>query len=301
MIPNSMKEIYMDNINTLEKSNIYFLNSESILSNIKNICNLYNKENVSTTQSSKASFFDTLNRLQGFNIPYKEDEIIIKFNDDDIINHLVNKKVIERGDLKDNKHLFKDEEQKNIRDNINKALQLLNVLHPDLTYLIKQLTGTIIFFKKSSTGGGTTSCALGLIWLNPHKDWTIIDYADALYHEFTHTSIFIDDMVNRMFLDAKACKDPKAYVTSAILKFKRPLDSAYHAAGVAVALMHFYHMLSNKQKALSFLDPLKITINELMGKKEYLGERGIDTLNGMSDFINNLDYENIHLSLKLNN
>lgn len=290
----------MANTSTLKKSNIYFLNGESIRSNIENIGNLYNKENTDANHSSKSAFFNTLNKLQGFNIPYKEDEIIIKFNDSDILKHLVSKKVIEKEDLKDNKHLFNDNEQANIKDNINKALKLLNFLHPDLMYLIKQLTGTIIFFKKSGTGGGTTSCALGLIWLNPHENWTIIDYADALYHEFTHTSIFIDDMVNRMFLDAKACKEPEAYVTSAILKFKRPLDSAYHAAGVAVALMHFYHMLGDKQKSLSFLEPLKITINELMDKKEYLGERGIDTLNGMSYFINNLDYANIHSSLKLN-
>lgn len=165
--------------------------------------------------------------------------------------------MIESEDLEDNKHLFNEDERILINDNINKALKLLKMLHPDLSYLINQLTGTIICFKKSGTGGGTTSCALGLIWLNPHGNWTIVDYADALYHEFTHTSIFIDDMVNCMFLDAKACKEEDAYVTSAILKIKRSLDSAYHAAGVAVALMHFYYMIGDKEKALSFLVPLK--------------------------------------------
>lgn len=286
---------------TIRKNDIYFLNGESILSNINSIGKIYKQESDLSQNSLKEDFFQSLNKLQKFNIPYKDDEIIIKFDDTDILSHLINKKVIEEEDLEGNKHLFNDSEQVVINDNINKALKLLKMLHPDLLYLINQLTGTIICFKKKGTGGGTTSCALGLIWLNPHENWTIIDYADALYHEFTHTSIFIDDMVNRMFIDAKACKEPDAFVTSAILKIKRPLDSAYHAAGVAVALMHFYYMIGDKEKALSFLDPLRKTINELITKKDYLGERGIDTLNGMSYFIESLDYESIQSSLRVKN
>lgn len=37
-----------------------------------------------------------------------------------------------------------------------------------------------------------------------------------------------------------------------------------------------------------------------MNKKEYLGERGIETLNEMSYFIDSLDYESIHSALSLN-
>ena len=290
----------MINATSIRKSNIYFLHGENILSNMNNLSKFYRQESSFSENSLKINFFETLNKLQKISIPYKDDEILIEFDNQKIFDHLINKKVIEREDLEDDKHLFSTSERNLISGNINKALKFLKMLHPDLSYLIEQLTGTIICFKKSRTGGGTTSCALGLIWLNPHKDWTIVDYADALYHEFTHTSIFIDDMVNCMFLDAKACKKEDAFVTSAILKIKRPLDSAYHAAGVAVALMHFYYMINDKEKALSFLEPLKRTIYELTNKKEYLGKRGVESLNEMSRFVQNLDYESIHSTLSLN-
>lgn len=290
----------MVNATTIRKSNIYFLHGENIISNMNNISKFSRQESSLSKNSLKTNFFETLNKLQKISIPYENDEIFIEFDNHEILNHLINKKVIVREDLEDDKHLFSTSERNLVSDNIDKALRLLKMLHPDLSYLIKQLTGTIICFKKSGTGGGTTSCALGLIWLNPHKNWTIIDYADALYHEFTHTSIFIDDMVNCMFLDAKACKNEDAFVTSAILKIKRPLDSAYHAAGVAVALMHFYYMIGDKEKANSFLKPLKRTIYELTNKKEYLGKRGIESLNEMSHFVDNLDYESIHSTLNLN-
>lgn len=289
----------MSTVTSLENKNIYFLNGKNIISNINNISKVNRNEGGYLDNSLKTNLFNVLNKLQKVDIPFKDDDIIVKFDDPAIINHLINKKVINEEDIIDNKHLFDATEQANIYENINKALKLLKMIHNDLSYLINQLTGTILCFKKKGTGGGTTSCALGLIWLNPHEDWTIIDYAEALYHEFTHTSIFIDDMVNKMFINVHDCKKEEAYVTSAILKIKRPLDSAYHAAGVAVALMHFYFMIGDKNKALSFKKPLSITINELLEKDEYLGVRGVESLQGMSYFISSLDYKTIQSSLKV--
>ncbi|NPC93214.1 hypothetical protein HOO54_13470 [Bacillus sp. WMMC1349] len=139
---------------------------------------------------------------------------------------------------------------------------------------------------------------MGLTWLSPPKTWSVVDYAEAIYHEFIHNSLFLDDMVNSVFPDPKACAEDEALVTSTILKRKRPLDRAYHSACVAVGIMHFYYMLRDFKKLKSFYKPLCKTIEELNNKKQYLGERGIETLKGLNNFIDKQDYKSISQFLK---
>ncbi|HBO6125208.1 hypothetical protein SA9_01975 [Staphylococcus warneri] len=137
-----------------------------------------------------------------------------------------------------------------------------------------------------------------MIWLNPQNDWNIIDCAEAIYHEFIHQSIFLDDMVNSIFPDANACDQEEALVTSTILKRKRPLDRSFHAAGVSLGVMHLYYLLHDKEKSYQHYDDFKQTIEELNDKTQFLDDHGIYTLQEFNKYIVKPDYEVITKLLK---
>src|SRR5699024_3144858 len=100
------------------------------------------------------------------------------------------------------------------------ALSLLKTLHNDLYNLINQYISTIYVVKNEGFGGGSVSGYLGFIWLNIQPQWSVIDIAENIYHEFIHNALFIDDMVNCLFPDPLACAEPDGLVTSTILESK---------------------------------------------------------------------------------
>lgn len=160
------------------------------------------------------------------------------------------------------------------------------------------MVGSFLILKKKNFGGGSVSNILGMIWLNPQENWSVIDCAEAIYHEFIHQSIFLDDMVNSIFPDADACAEDDALVTSTILKKKRPLDRSYHAAGVSLGVMHLYYMLHDKKGSYQHFDDFKTTIEEINLKTQYLDEHGKYILKEFNKYIENPDYETITSLLK---
>ncbi|MBN8203868.1 hypothetical protein [Bacillus sp. NTK034] len=172
-----------------KKTNLTFLNKREINRNIDAVIDYHFGEGTSSgipDNEKKGYFIQTLNALQQSQIPFELDNIKIIFDSDILCEHLINNYLIEKKDTLDDKHLFNEEERREIVYNVEKALDLIKLLHPDLHYLINKHIGTLYFIKKEGFGGGSVSGLLGLIWLNPPKRWTVIDYAEALYHEFIH-------------------------------------------------------------------------------------------------------------------
>ncbi len=280
-------------------SNLQYLNATNIISNMESLITFYkNKtQNPKLTGDLKEDFFVALNSLQYAQIPNEKGKIKIQFQNEELCNRLIQMGAIPEEATKENNHIYTQTKQEEITDNINKALELLRILHPELNRLIKELIGTILCFDVKGFGGGSASGVIGLIWFSPPSNWSIVDYAEALYHEFIHNSIFLEDMINGVLPKQEVCETEEALTTSAILKRKRPLDRAYHSAGVSIGLMHFYHMMNDNKKADSFLDSLKVTLSELETKKYLLRNRGVQNLDGMLNFVEVLDYNSISKAL----
>lgn len=280
--------------------NLPFLNKNHIYNNIQELY-LFIKEEVNSDihdyDNFKEKYFNSINEIQHTKVPFDLKEIIIDFDNRYLIDNLLTLDMIEKKDLLDDKHLFRNEERNEIEKKMKEALELLNKLHPSLYELINLLVGTFIFIKKEGFGGGSVSNTIGLIWLNPQKDWTVYDYAESIYHEFIHQSIFLDDMVNCIFPDPSACEKEEAQVKSTILEIKRPLDRSFHAAGVAIGIMHMYYLLGEKEKSMQYIDNLKITINEINERTQFLGEQGLIILEQFNNFIENIEYNSITSSL----
>lgn len=106
------------------------------------------------------------------------------------------------------------------------------------TFDILNLVIHAIFFHNSiKAGGGSTSNAVGVIWLNNKKDWSIGDLAELLIHELTHNLVFLDEIRYLHITDYKLLTQPENYALSAILKTKRPLDKVFHSIVVAAEVL----------------------------------------------------------------
>jgi hypothetical protein len=298
---NSLKEeLLVTQLLSKKEIMLPFLTKSNIERNIdilKEFCEKELNYTLAKNLSIKEYYFETINLLQDVPVPYSNDEMHITFFDLALQNKLLSLGMIDQSDLDNDQHIYSTEEQQFIRDNLNKAIELIRVLHPNLHAAINTLVGTFLILKKDLFGGGSVSNVLGLIWLNPQADWTIVDYAEAVYHEFIHQSIFLDDMVNCMFPNANDCATEEALVTSTILEMKRPLDRSFHAAGVSIGIMHLYFMLNDKIKSKQYLENLKLTLDEVNLKKKFLGEQGLLTLDLMRKFVDNPNFKDITYSL----
>ncbi|CUY00527.1 hypothetical protein [Staphylococcus epidermidis] len=284
-----------------EKFDLPYLNNNHIKQNILELFEFIKDEfgsNLSDSSSLKEKYFESVNKLQITKVPYNQKNIIISFSNEYLQNELLDLGMIDREDLVDNNHIYSEKEQEEIENRIQKALDLIKLLHKDLYELIEILVGSFLILKKKNFGGGSVSNILGMIWLNPQENWSVIDCAEAIYHEFIHQSIFLDDMVNSIFPDADACAEDDALVTSTILKKKRLLDRSYHAAGVSLGVMHLYYMLHDKKGSYQHFDDFKTTIEEINLKTQYLDEHGKYILKEFNKYIENPDYETITSLLK---
>ena len=91
-------------------------------------------------------------------------------------------------------------------------------------------------------------------------------------------------MVNTVMpFTAVRMEEEDGLITSSIRQVKRGYDKSYHAAFVAYGLICFYVKIEQNKKALTFLNPLLISLDELIRNQNFLSERGIFLLDELCE------------------
>lgn len=108
---------------------------------------------------------------------------------------------------------------------------------PNWAALLRLAVNTIFCAASGTAGGGTTSNAVGVIWLDNRPAWCEQDLIEFFGHELTHTLLFLDEYRYSHFPNLIALADPKHYTLSAILKRERPLDKVVHSIVVATEVL----------------------------------------------------------------
>lgn len=109
--------------------------------------------------------------------------------------------------------------------------------------LIFDLVIHTIFFRQSthelttSSFGGSSSTAIGSIWISGHGNLTPHDVAEFLLHELTHHLLFIDERCHEQFNYQEIIK-PENYSMSALLGKRRPLDKVVHSILVSHEILN---------------------------------------------------------------
>lgn len=100
------------------------------------------------------------------------------------------------------------------------------------------LTMFVVFWSPSeSATGGTTSQALGVLWVDQPSSWSVRDYSEFLLHELSHTLLFLAEWRFGLYSSPEAMTDPSNYAASAIRQTMRPLDKSLHSIIVGAEVL----------------------------------------------------------------
>lgn len=84
--------------------------------------------------------------------------------------------------------------------------------------------------------GGSSSNAIGTIWVSTNRDLEDVDFAELFIHELTHHLVFIDEY-NHHHFNYELMAKPENYALSAIRGTKRPLDKVIHSIVVSAEVL----------------------------------------------------------------
>ncbi len=135
------------------------------------------------------------------------------------------------------------------------AIRLIDSQNPELAALIKIVFRYLLFGTSSKAHGGSTSNALGVLWMNPSLKWTMQDYCEFLVHEVTHQLLFLDERVYGHYSDYPAISRKENFAFSTILKKRRPLDKVIHSYFVGQNILRYRQIHWNQPKTSYHLHP----------------------------------------------
>ncbi len=143
-----------------------------------------------------------------------------------------------------------------------KSLEFINNIDSDLYQMIKLYINHIFFRKSETSSGGSTSGAIGVIWCSGVLEWNEIEMAEFLIHEFTHNTVFVDELINKYFTTYEKIISEENWAKSAILHRKRPLDKVVHSIIVA------HNVISFREKIPANLRSTKVHPDTKIIKKQ---------------------------------
>lgn len=186
---------------------------------------------------------------------------------------------------------------------LNEALENIKLNFPDV-YEILQLTIDSFLLRNSKTsGGGSTSNAIGVIWINARSHWKLTDISELLIHELVHNLIFIDELRYLHFKDYAEILKEENFAQSAILKIKRPIDKVFHSIIVGVEILLARKNFSNNLKDPAIHPPsdklhaqVAIALKSLFSLSNYdnlLTERGKYLMEKCNSYLDSMDLNGI--------
>jgi len=131
------------------------------------------------------------------------------------------------------------DDQEKYAQRLYSAINTIESQNVELATLVKIVFRYLLFGKSSKAHGGSTSNALGVLWLNPTDKWTPQDYCEFLVHELTHQLLFIDERVYGHYSCYPELLKKENYAFSTILKRSRPLDKVIHSYFVGKNILHY--------------------------------------------------------------
>lgn len=121
---------------------------------------------------------------------------------------------------------------------VKQALASIQQYEPAFYELICLVITTIFSTPSKLAGGGSTSAAIGCIWVNLRKHWQEQDVIEFLVHETTHNLVFLDELCYKHY-DYEEISKKENYAWSAILNKPRPLDKVFHSIIVSTEVLLF--------------------------------------------------------------
>ncbi|MBS0621690.1 MAG: hypothetical protein JSR80_01870 [Verrucomicrobia bacterium] len=124
-------------------------------------------------------------------------------------------------------------------ERVRSALKSMAEFSPQFTELVSLIIHTIFSFPSKFAGGGSTSAAIGCIWVHLRPHWKEQDILEFLVHETTHNLVFIDELCYTHYTSYTDIAKQENFARSAILNKPRRLDKVFHSILVSVEVLLF--------------------------------------------------------------
>lgn len=131
-----------------------------------------------------------------------------------------------------------ESEQKQAR--VEEALYEIGRYSRAYADILKTVVTNVFILPSSVARAGSTSQAVGVIWINPKLSYPTPDLMEMLIHEFTHQAMFLDELRFEHY-SYDAIANRSTWAKSAILNARRPLDKVLHSIVVAIEILLFRH------------------------------------------------------------
>lgn len=122
---------------------------------------------------------------------------------------------------------------------IKNALRGMRGINPSFVDLIELVIHTIFSAPSKLAGGGSTSAAIGCIWVDLRAHWQEQDILEFIVHETTHNLVFIDELCCTHYINYSEILKKENFASSAILNKLRPIDKVFHSIIVSTEILRF--------------------------------------------------------------
>lgn len=140
---------------------------------------------------------------------------------------------------------------------LNKTRESVKALgdeYPPFSWIFNLVMDTVFNVSSKVASGGTTSAAVGVLFIDPRKNYTKEDFYELLVHELGHTLLFLTEWRYGLFNDVTRITDFNTYAMSAIRNQSRPFDKAFHSVVVSIEILLLRtNVIGHEQKR--FLHP----------------------------------------------
>lgn len=162
---------------------------------------------------------------------------------------------------------------------IKDALEQMKNLNSNYSNIINLAIHTIFAAPSQLAGGGSTSAAIGCIWVDARKHWATHDILEFLVHETTHNLIFINELCNQHYNDYDEIVKKENFSWSAILNKPRPMDKVFHSILVSTEVLLFRNSYIGHPENSCLHPPSHIMLEQTQNSINYIKKS--DALSGL--------------------
>lgn len=108
---------------------------------------------------------------------------------------------------------------------------------PELDAMFRLAITTVFAAPCVVAGGGTTSSAVGVLWIDPRDAWSEQDRLEFIIHELAHTLMFLDEWRYAHYRHREDILSPETFALSTIRATKRPMDKVLHSIVVGTEVL----------------------------------------------------------------
>lgn len=155
---------------------------------------------------------------------------------------------------------------------VQNSLELLKETEKSFQGLLNLVINTIFCAPSKLAGGGSTSAAIGCIWVNLRDHWQDQDILEFLIHETTHNLIFLDELCYIHYVNYTEIAKKENFSWSAILNRSRPLDKVFHSIVVSTEILTFRNDILGHPNKPCLHPPSEIMMEQTKRSIQFLKE-----------------------------